>query len=174
MTGVAEGKVTITATAITAEGKVLTATHEVTVTKSSAQTNSAKLFFLKSPTNNPDSNSAGDWFPTGGSSDLNVKVNVDGATWSGVNTWDNVANRVVSWPDGSTGATWTLPRTNSYWSQVFNNYKEEIQNNQGVSITEDEVEAIILHPYKISNNSGDHHLDCKVEIKVKQVVTAEF
>ena len=174
VTGVAEGKVTITATAITAEGKVLTATHEVTVTKSSAQTNSAKLFFLKSPTNNPDSNSAGDWFPTGGSSDLNVKVNVDGATWSGVNTWDNVANRVVSWPDGSTGATWTLPRTNSYWSQVFNNYKEEIQNNQGVSITEDDVEAIILHPYKISNNSGDHHLDCKVEIKVKQVVTAEF
>lgn len=175
VTGVAEGKVTITATAITAEGKVLTATHEVTVTKSSAQTNSAKLFFLKSPTNNPDSNSAGDWFPTGGSSDLNVKVNVDGATWSGgVNTWDNVANRVVSWPDGSTGATWTLPRANSYWSQVFNNYKEEIQNNQGVSITEDDVEAIILHPYKISNNSGVYHLDCKVEIKVNQVKTATF
>ena len=174
VTGVAEGKVTITATAITAEGKVLTATHDVTVAKSSAQTNSAKLFFLKSPTNNPDSNSAGDWFPTGGSSDLNVKVNVDGAAFSGINTWDNVANRVVSWPDSSTGATWTLPRANSYWSQVFNNYKEEIQNNLGVSITEDDVEAIILHPYKISNNSGVYHLDCKVEIKVKQVVTATF
>lgn len=174
VTGVAEGKVTITATAITAEGKVLTATHDVTVTKSSAQTNSAKLFFLKSPTSNPDSNSAGDWFPTGGSSDLNVKVNVDGAAFSGINTWDNVANRVVSWPDSSTGATWTLPRANSYWSQVFNNYKEEIQNNLGVSITEDDVEAIILHPYKISNNSGVYHLDCKVEIKVKQVVTATF
>lgn len=174
VTGVAEGNVTITATAITAEGKVLTATHEVTVTKSSARTNSAKLFFLKSPTSNPDSNSAGDWFPTGGSSDLNVKVNVDGAAFSGINTWDNVANRVVSWPDSSTGATWTLPRANSYWSQVFNNYKEEIQNNLGVSITEDDVEAIILHPYKISNNSGVYHLDCKVEIKVKQVVTATF
>lgn len=174
MTGVAEGKVTIKATAITAEGKVLTATHDVTVTKSTAQTNSAKLFFLKSPTNNPDSNSAGDWFPTGGSSDLNVKVNVDGAAFSGINTWDNVANRVVSWPDGSTGATWTLPRANSYWSQVFNNYKKEIQNNLGVSITEDDVEAIILHPYKISNNSGVYHLDCKIEIKVKQVVTATF
>lgn len=174
VTGVAEGKVTITATAITAEGKVLTATHDVTVTKSTAQTNSAKLFFLKSPTNNPDSNSAGDWFPTGGSSDLNVKVNVDGAAFSGINTWDNVANRVVSWPDGSTGATWTLPRANSYWSQVFNNYKKEIQNNLGVSITEDDVEAIILHPYKISNNSGVYHLDCKIEIKVKQVVTATF
>ena len=174
VTGVAEGKVTITATAITAEGKVLTATHEVTVTKSSAQTNSAKLFFLKSPTNNPDSNSAGDWFPTGGSSDLNVKVNVDGAAFSGKNTWDNVANRVVSWPDGSTGATWTLPRANSYWSQVFNNYKKEIQNKLDVSIAEDDVEAIILHPYKISNNSGVYHLDCKVEIKVKQVVTATF
>lgn len=86
VTGVAEGKVTITATAITAEGKVLTATHDVTVTKSTAQTNPAKLFFLKSPTNNPDSNSAGDWFPTGGSSNLNVKVNVDGAAFSGKKT----------------------------------------------------------------------------------------
>ena len=174
VTGVAEGKVTITATAITTEGKVLTATHDVTVTKSTAQKKDAKLFFLKSPTNNPDSNSAGDWFPTGGSSDLNVKVNVDGAAFSGVNTWDNVANRVVSWPDGSTGATWTLPRANSYWSQVFNNYKKEIQDKLGVSITENDVEAIILHPYKISNNSSGYHLDCKVEIKVKQVVTATF
>lgn len=174
VTGVAEGKVTITATAITAEDKVLTAKHDVTVMKSTAQKKDAKLFFLKSPTNNPDSNSAGDWFPTGGSSDLNVKVNVDGAAFSGVNTWDNVANRVVSWPDGSTGATWTLPRANSYWSQVFNNYKKEIQDNLGVSITENDVEAIILHPYKISNNSSGYHLDCKVEIKVKQVVTATF
>lgn len=174
VTGVAEGKVTITATAITAEGKVLTATHDVTVTKSTAQTNSAKLFFLKSPTSNPDSNSARDWFPTGGSSNLNVKVNVDGAAFSGKNTWDNVANRVVSWPDGSTGATWTLPRANSYWSQVFSNYKNEIQNKLHVSITEDDVEAIILHPYKISKNGDGFHLDCKVEIRVKQVVTATF
>lgn len=131
VTGVAEGKVAITATAITAEGKVLTATHDVTVMKSTAQKKDAKLFFLKSPTNNPDSNSAGDWFPTGGSSDLNVKVNVDGAAFSGVNTWDNVANRVVSWPDGSTGATWTLPRANSYWSQVFNNYKKRDTGQSG-------------------------------------------
>ena len=174
VTGVTEGKITVTAVTTTAEGKVLTATHEVTVTKSTAQTTSAKLFFLKSPTSNPDSNSAGDWFPTGGSSDLNVKVNVDGAAFSGKNTWDNVANRVVSWPDGSTGTTWTLPRANSYWSQVFNNYKNEIQNKLHVSITEDDVEAIILHPYKISKNGSSYHLDCKVEIKVKQVVTATF
>ena len=174
VTGVTEGKITVTAVTTTADGKVLTATHDVTVTKSTAQTNSAKLFFLKSPTSNPDSNSARDWFPTGGSSNLNVKVNVDGAAFSGKNTWDNVANRVVSWPDGSTGTTWTLPRTNSYWSQVFSNYKNEIQNKLHVSITEDDVEAIILHPYKISKNSGVYHLDCKVEIKVNQVKTATF
>ena len=174
VTGVAEGKITVTAVTTTAEGKVLTATHEVTVTKSTAQTTSAKLFFLKSPTSNPDSNSAGDWFPTGGSSDLSVKVNTEGAVFSGKNTWDNVANRVVSWPDGSTGTTWTLPRANSYWSQVFNNYKNEIQDKLHVSITEDDVEAIILHPYKISKNGRSYHLDCKVEIKVKQVVTATF
>ena len=172
--GVKSGKVTITATTVTAEGKVLTATHEVTVTESTAQQINAKLFFLKSPTNNPDSNSAGDWFPTGGQSNLGVKVNVEGAAFSGQNTWDNVANRVVKWPDGSAGSSWTLPQDNSYWDKVFDSYKSEIEDKLHVSISKDDVEAIVLHPYKISNNSGDYHLDCKVEIKVKQVVTATF
>ena len=174
VTGVAEGKITVTAVTTTAEGKVLTATHDDMVTKSTTQTKSAKLFFLKSPTSNPDSNSAGDWFPTGGSSDLNVKVNVDGVDFSGKNTWDNVANRVVSWPDGSTGTSWTLPKTNAYWKSVFDNYKSEVQKELGVEITENDVEAIILHPYKISKNGSSYHLDCKVEIKAKKVVTAIF
>ncbi|WP_307981905.1 Ig-like domain-containing protein [uncultured Senegalimassilia sp.] len=172
--GVKPGKVTIVATTVTAEGKVLTATHEVAVTESTAQQINAKLFFLKSPTNNPDSNSAGDWFPTGGQSNLGVKVNVEGAAFSGQNTWDNVANRVVKWPDGSAGSSWTLPQGNSYWDKVFDSYKSEIEDKLHVSISKDDVEAIVLHPYKISNNSGIYHLDCKVEIKVKQVVTATF
>ena len=171
--GVKSGKVTITAT-VTAEGKVLTATHEVTVTESTAQQKNANLFFLKSPTNNPDSNSASDWYPTGGKSDLGVKVNIEGAAFSGKNTWDNVANRVVKWPDGSAGSSWTLPQTNSYWDKVFDSYKSEIEDKLQVSISKDDVEAIVLHPYKISNNSGTYHLDCKVEIKVKKVVTATF
>ena len=171
--GVKLGKVTITATTV-AEGKVLTATHEVTVAKSTAQQKNANLFFLKSPTNNPDSNSAGDWYPTGGKSDLGVKVNVEGAAFSGKNTWDNVANRVVQWPDGSAGSSWTLPQANSYWDKVFDSYRSEIEDKLHVSISKDDVEAIVLHPYKISNNSGTYHLDCKVEIKVKKVVTATF
>ena len=171
--GVKAGKVTITAT-VTAEGKVLTATHEVTVTESTAQQKNANLFFLKSPTNNPDSNSASDWYPTGGKSDLGVKVNIEGAAFSGKNTWDNVANRVVKWPDGSAGSSWTLPQTNSYWDKVFDSYKSEIEDKLQVSISKDDVEAIVLHPYKISNNSGTYHLDCKVEVKVKKVVTATF
>ena len=171
--GVKAGKVTITAT-VTAEGKVLTATHEVTVTESTAQQKNANLFFLKSPTNNPDSNSASDWYPTGGKSDLGVKVNIEGAAFSGKNTWDNVANRVVKWPDGSAGSSWTLSQTNSYWDKVFDSYKSEIEDKLQVSISKDDVEAIVLHPYKISNNSGTYHLDCKVEIKVKKVVTATF
>ena len=172
--GVKPGTVTITATTVTAEDKVLTATHEVTVTESTAQQKNARLFFLKSPTNNPDSNSASDWYPTGGKSDLGVKVNIEGAAFSGKNTWDNVANRVVKWPDGSAGSSWTLPQTNSYWDKVFDSYKSEIEDKLQVSISKDDVEAIVLHPYKISNNSGIYHLDCKVEIKVKKVVTATF
>ena len=172
--GVKLGTVTITATTATAEGKVLTATHEVTVTGSTAQQKNARLFFLKSPTNNPDSNSASDWYPTGGKSDLGVKVNIEGAAFSGKNTWDNVANRVVKWPDGSAGSSWTLPQTNSYWDKVFDSYKSEIEDKLQVSISKDDVETIVLHPYKISNNSDAYHLDCKVEIKVKKVVTATF
>ena len=172
--GVKAGKVTITATTVAAEGKVLTATHEVTVTESTAQQKKANLFFLKSPTNNPDSNSASDWYPTGGKSDLGVKVNIEGAAFSGKNTWDNVANRVVKWPDGSAGSSWTLPQANPYWDKVFDSYRSEIEDELHVSISKDDVEAIVLHPYKISNNSGTYHLDCKVEIKVKKVVTATF
>ena len=172
--GVKAGKVAITATTVTAEGKVLTATHEVTVKESTARQDNARLFFLKSPTNNPDSNSASDWYPTGGNSDLGVKVNVEGAAFSGKNTWDNVANRVVKWPDGSAGSSWTLPQANSYWDKVFDSYRSEIEDKLHVSISKDDVEAIVLHPYKISNNSGNYHLDCKVEIKVKKVVTATF
>ena len=81
--GVKAGKVTITATTVTAEGKVLTATHEVTVTKSKASAMSCYLFFQNSPTANPDSNGTASWFPSGGNHALGVKVNLDGLNLPG-------------------------------------------------------------------------------------------
>lgn len=61
--GVKAGKVTITATTVTAEGKVLTATHEVTVTESTASSTNCYLYFQNSPTADPDSNKTSQWFP---------------------------------------------------------------------------------------------------------------
>ena len=179
--GVKAGKVTITATTVTAEGKVLTATHDVTVTKSEVLATSCYLFFQNSPTANPDSNGTASWFPSGGSHALGVKVNLDGLSLpGGKNSYDNVANRVTQWPDGSTGSNWVLDRNgayNQYWNAVFQAWKDTLSKEQGTQITEDDVEEIALYPYKISNNTNvgcGYHLDCKVVVKCSKAINAVF
>ena len=179
--GVKAGKVTITATTVTAEGKVLTATHEVTVTESTASATNCYLFFQNSPTANPDSNGTAAWFPSGGRHDLGVKVNLDGLNLpGGKNSYDNVANRVTQWPDGSTGSSWVLDRNGAYsqyWNAVFQAWKDTLSKEQGTQITEDDVEEIALYPYKISNNTNvgcGHHLDCKVVVKCSKAINAVF
>ena len=176
--GVKKGKVTITATTVTSDGKVLTATHDVTVTDSSATANDAYLFFQNSPTANPDSNETAAWFPSGGAHDLGIRLNLDGISWSGTNSYDNVTNRVVSWPDGSTGSAWVIKRDDAtygkYWTSVFENWKSTLSKEQGTQITEDDVEEISLIPYKISSNSCGYHLDCKVVVKCSKAINAIF
>ena len=178
--GVKPGKVTITATTVTAEGKVLTATHEVTVKTSGVSPTSCYLFFQNSPTANPDSNGTASWFPSGGKHALGVKVNLDGLNLpGGKNSYDNVANRVTQWPDGSTGASWTLDKNaySQYWNAVFQAWKDALSKEQGTQITEDDVEEIALYPYKISNNTNvgcGYHLDCKVVVKCSKAINAVF
>ena len=179
--GVKPGKVTITATTVTAEGKVLTATHEVTVKTSGVSPTSCYLFFQNSPTANPDSNGTASWFPSGGKHALGVKVNLDGLNLpGGKNSYDNVANRVTQWPDGSTGSSWVLDRNGAYsqyWNAVFRAWKDTLSKEQGTQITEDDVEEIALYPYKISNNTNvgcGYHLDCKVVVKCNKAINAVF
>ena len=179
--GVKPGKVTITATTVTAEGKVLTATHEVTVKTSGVSPTSCYLFFQNSPTANPDSNGTASWFPSGGSHALGVEVNLDGLNLpGGKNSYDNVANRVTQWPDGSTGSSWVLDRNGAYsqyWNAVFRAWKNTLSKEQGTQITEDDVEEIALYPYKISNNTNvgcGYHLDCKVVVKCSKAINAVF
>ena len=178
--GVKSGKVTITATTVTAEGKVLTATHEVTVMESKVSATNCYLFFQNSPTANPDSNGTASWFPSGGKHALGVKVNLDGLNLpGGKNSYDNVANRVTQWPDGSTGASWTLDKNaySQYWNAVFRAWKDTLSKEQGTQITEDDVEEIALYPYKISNNTNvgcGYHLDCKVVVKCNKAINAVF
>lgn len=179
--GVKAGKVTITATTVTVEGKVLTATHEVTVEKSLVSATNCCLFFQNSPTANPDSNGTASWFPSGGKHALGVKVNLDGLNLpGGKNSYDNVANRVTQWPDGSTGSSWVLDRNGAYsqyWNAVFRAWKDTLSKEQGTQITEDDVEEIALYPYKISNNTNvgcGYHLDCKVVVKCSKAINAVF
>ena len=179
--GVKAGRVTITATTVTAEGKVLTATYELTVAESKASATNCYLFFQNSPTANPDSNGTASWFPSGGKHALGVKVNLDGLNLPrGKNSYDNVANRVTQWPDGSTGSSWVLDRNGAYsqyWNAVFRAWKDTLSKEQGTQITEDDVEEIALYPYKISNNTNvgcGYHLDCKVVVKCNKAINAVF
>ena len=179
--GVKAGRVTITATTVTAEGKVLTATYELTVAESKASATNCYLFFQNSPTANPDSNGTASWFPSGGKHALGVKVNLGGLNLpGGKNSYDNVANRVTQWPDGSTGSSWVLDRNGAYsqyWNAVFRAWKDTLSKEQGTQITEDDVEEIALYPYKISNNTNvgcGYHLDCKVVVKCNKAINAVF
>ena len=179
--GVKAGRVTITATTATAEGKVLTATYELTVAESKASATNCYLFFQNSPTANPDSNGTASWFPSGGKHALGVKVNLDGLNLpGGKNSYDNVANRVTQWPDGSTSSSWVLDRNGAYsqyWNAVFQAWKNTLSKEQGTQITEDDVEEIALYPYKISNNTNvgcGYHLDCKVVVKCSKAINAVF
>ena len=101
-------------------------------------------------------------------------MNVTNATWTNdKNCFDNVDQRVVSWPNGTNVVT----RGSDAWTQIFNNYKSSIQNQLGVTITEDDVEEITLVPAKISRNNGtnpDKHLDCNVNIRCKNVATVKY
>ena len=102
-------------------------------------------------------------------------MNTTGATWAGgKNCFDNVDQRVVSWPNGTN----VVPRDSGAWNEIFDNYKTTIQAQlPGVTFTKDDVEEIALVPAKISKNNGtnpDMHLDCNVSIKCKNVALVKY
>lgn len=174
--GIAQGgPVIITAKARGANGELLTATKEITVNAASGSSVAAYFYFVK-PGSLPSSNEASDWYPAGGAESNANKgsINVTGMVTNGSsagNSYDNVANRVTSWPSGlgtPANGGLVLSRDNSYWDTLFNAYKDKA----GIS-NKDDVKEIILHPYKISK-PGSYHLDCTVEVVAKSSVTAEF
>ena len=83
----------------------------------------------------------------------------------------------MKWPDGSTGSSWEITKSydgGTHWNAIFNAFKAATSAEVGRNITEDDVEAIIIHPYKISNNNDGMHVDCTVEVKVKGIITATY
>ena len=175
VTGNRQGSATITASVQGANNKTLSATKTIEVVKNESPSGNnrqqAMVYYLKDPTKDANSNGSDQWGP---SSLGTAIVNVEGATWTGgKNCFDNVDQRVVSWPNGTN----VISRSNNAWDLIFDAYKASIESQLGVTITKDDVEEISLVPAKISRNNGtnpDMHLDCNVNIKCKSVALVKY
>lgn len=173
VTGVRQGTATVSVSFISAVGgSEVSASKDVTVTATKDATDQALVYYLLDPTKDANSNDSGHW---GKTSLGTAMVNTTGATWAGgKNCFDNVDQRVVSWPNGTN----VVPRDSDAWNEIFDNYKTTIQAQlPGVTFTKDDVEEIALVPAKISKNNGtdpDMHLDCNVSIKCKNVALVKY
>lgn len=173
VTGVRQGTATVTVSFISAVGgSEVSASKDVTVTATKDVTDQALVYYLLDPTKDANSNDSGHW---GKTSLGTAMVNTTGATWTGgKNCFDNVDQRVVSWPNGTN----VVPRDSDVWNEIFDNYKTTIQAQlPGVTFTKDDVEEIALVPAKISKNNGtnpDMHLDCNISIKCKNVALVKY
>ena len=171
VTGLRQGTATVSLTFTNADGSSVIATKDITVAAVTEATDQAGVYYLLDPTKDANSNDTGHWGPQYGI----ATVNVTGATWSnGKNCFDNVDQRVVSWPNGTN----VVPRGSDAWNQIYENYKSVIQAQlPDVEFTEDDVEEISLVPAKISKNNQsnpDKHLDCNVSIKCKGVALVKY
>lgn len=162
---------------------------------------SAYIYFLKLPTGDPMNNDTGEWAPKADKSNLEAKISTAGATWTNGYTNDNSAipnknivtgngqiltNYITSWPDGSTGTTWTVkkddPTTGGYftsiWNEISGNYIASIKKDTGINdLTVDDITEIVLTPRKISRNNGgnqNYHIDCAISVVTKKAFTAKF
>ena len=162
---------------------------------------SAYIYFLKLPTGDPMNNDTGEWAPTANQSKLEAKISTAGATWTNGYTNDNSAipnknivtgngqiltNYITSWPDGSTGTTWTVKKDDlttggyftSIWNEISENYIASIKKDTGINdLTVDDITEIVLTPRKISRNNGgnqNYHIDCAISVVTKKAFTAKF
>ena len=171
VTGLRRGQATVTANVYSGQSLLCSATKTIQVVEDTTVTGeSATVYYLLDPTKDANSNDTGNWGPAYGT----AKVNVTGATWTGgKNCFDNVDQRVVSWPNGTNVVT----RNSEAWNQIFNNYKSSVEQQLGVTITKDDVVSITLRPAKISRNNGtnpDKHLDCNVDVNCKGVSIVHY
>ena len=171
VTGLRRGQATVTANVYSGQSLLCSATKIIQVVEDTTVAGEfATVYYLLDPTKDANSNDTGNWGPAYGT----AKVNVTGATWTGgKNCFDNVDQRVVSWPNGTNVVT----RNSEAWNQIFNNYKSSVEQQLGMTITEDDVVSITLRPAKISRNNysnPDKHLDCNVDVNCKSVSIVHY
>ncbi len=154
-------------------------TDTITLTVTEGKPESAQIYYLKTPTSDPDSNDTSEWcdYSIG-----NGTVLTNGATWvSGKNIFNpgqyvqGMTSGMVKQTDGS----WLMPKSSyaSDYKSIYKAYKTQLEKELGVTLTEDDIEEIYLTPYKISKNNGtnpDKHIDCKISVKTSKVYAAVF
>ena len=148
------------------------------------QEESAAVFLLKPPPSRPGSNDPSQWAPDNSECKWVGKVKTYGAAWedNGKNILTNVSDYVVSWPGGATGDAWSLKPGDDYWDEVvdeiWDEYKDTIEKQTGITgLTQEDLESIVVTPYKISHNNGtepDKHIDCIISVKSRKNFTARF
>ena len=171
VTGLRRGQATVTANVYSGQSLLCSATKIIQVVEDTTVAGEfATVYYLLDPTKDANSNDSGNWGPPYGT----AKVNVTGATWTGGrNCFDNVDQRVVSWPNGTNVVT----RDSDAWNQIFDNYKSSVEQQLGVEIKKDDVVSITLRPAKISRNNSsnpDKHLDCNVDVNCKRVSIVHY
>lgn len=181
VTGMSEGTVTITHT-YSVWGQEQNETYTVTVTAPQPVENEGAIVYaMLTPDSNPDSNEITNW----GTGIWQATINTTGATWTNeknvFNKTDPLAKYIISWPDGSTDATWTVKDKTEYatlFSEVYENYKSMLESKYNITdLKPEDITEITLNPYKISKNNStdpDKHIDCTIDIKCTKAYTAKF
>lgn len=178
VTGVRQGTATVTLSYTSPDGNTtLAATHDVTVTSPTAATNSALFYYLNNPNGSLDSISTTQWTSLGSGS-VNL-TGLDSSNFPKDNgktaIFDRVSDRVITWPDGSTGDEYQVVRESEDWNKIFKAYKSVIEGMlPGVTVTDDDVESISIKPYKLTNNDDGYHVDCSVSITCRNLFNARY
>lgn len=158
----------------------------------------AAIYYLANPAGDPWTNDTGAWAPTEETSNTLGTIDIENAKWEDgyvgntvykeKNIKENVSNHITSWPDGSTGTTWTVKSgnttTGSYFTfildSIWENYKKAISEDTGININnldKSDILEITLTPRKISRDNGGkypYHIDCALSIKSRSAFTANF
>ena len=158
----------------------------------------AAIYYLANPAGDPWTNDTGAWAPTEETSNTLGTIDIENAKWEDgyvgntvykeKNIKENVSNHITSWPDGSTGTTWTVKSgnttTGSYFTfildSIWENYKKAISEDTGININnldKSDILEITLTPRKISRDNGGkypYHIDCAFSIKSRSAFTAKF
>lgn len=159
-------------------------TLTVTVINNNVQ---AGVYYLLSPTGNPASNAVKEWSGRLGYGTIDKRPS-SGATYT--NSKNNLSPDafVITMPSGLTKQTdgsYILDK-NTYptqWNEIWTAYKSSWEaENDGVTLSEDDVVNIYIKPYKLSQanadtrtaNSDPDHIDCTVSVKLKNIYGVRF